>query len=483
MPLRRALAEWGMPFGLACMVVAFATGSGWNPRIKHDALDVRWVVLFVLCGAALVEAVRRYWPTRSLPPRGLLRFTALAACFLGVSFLSTAWSVAPRLTFERAVSLAVLFVFGAALAAATYGDTVARTRLFQGLGAGAVAVGLLGFGVILYDYNAAAIPATTGTPWRYRGWTENPNTIAILAGASLPILVAMAIRAPSARRRAGWLAGALVMVVSVILSESRGGLLAAGAGTLIVAVLGVRGPKRQLVAATAVVALFAGGIGLRERVQPPSTPFTSQVAAPTPTTTTPAPTPPTTQPKPAAPAPVVPAVKTAELPQEQDEIGHPSLSKQATTTVASGRLAAWEGALEQIGDRPVLGYGFGTEQRVFVDRWYYFQGGTTENSYLGLLMQVGAVGLALVLALGCALLIGGFRALRWVEDDERILVVAGLGVVLAAAMIALIQSYLYSVGNIATTTVWVSMFVLSPVALAPRAARARIRAAAPEGVA
>ena len=179
---------------------------------------------------------------------------------------------------------------------------------------------------------------------------------------------------------------------------------------------------------------------------------------------------------------MVPAVKTAELPQEQDEIGHPSLSKQATTTAASGRLAAWEGALEQIGDRPILGYGFGTEQRVFIDRWYYFQGGTTENSYLGLLMQVGAVGLALVLALGCALLIGGIRALRSVSDDERILVVAGLGVVLAAAMIALIQSYLYSVGNIATTTVWVSMFVLSPVALAPRAARARIRATAPEGV-
>jgi O-Antigen ligase len=491
MPLRRALAEWGMPFGLACMVVAFATGSGWNPRIKHYGLDTRWVVLFVLCGAALVLAARRYWPTRSLPPRGLLRFSALAACFLGVAFLSTAWSVAPRLTFERAVSLAVLFVFGAAISAATYGDTPARTRLFQGLGAGAVAVGLLGFCVVVYDYNAAAIPATTGTPWRYRGWTENPNTIAILAGASLPILVAMAIRAPSTWRRGGWLAGAVVMVVSVIASESRGGLLAAGAGTLIVAVLGVRGPKRQLAAATAVVALFAGGIGLRERVQPPSAPFTSQVAAPTPvapTTTTPAPTPkpkpkPHGKPKPPPPAPVVPAVKTAELPQEQDEIGHPSLSKQATTTSASGRIAAWEGALEQIGDRPILGYGFGTEQRVFIDRWYYFQGGTTENSYLGLLMQVGAVGLALVLALGCALLIGGFRALRWVEDDERILVVAGLGVVLAAAMIALIQSYLYSVGNIATTTVWVSMFVLSPVALAPRVARARIRAAAPEGVA
>jgi O-antigen ligase len=176
-------------------------------------------------------------------------------------------------------------------------------------------------------------------------------------------------------------------------------------------------------------------------------------------------------------------VRTALLPQEQDEIGHPALSKQATTTVASGRVAAWEGALEQIGDRPILGYGFGTEQKVFLDRWYYFQGGSPENSYLGLLLQVGALGLALVLAMGLALVVGGFRALRVVEGDDRILVVASLGVIVAAAAIMLIQSYLYSVGNIASTTVWIAMFVLSPIALAPRAARAHVRAAAREGMA
>ena len=175
-------------------------------------------------------------------------------------------------------------------------------------------------------------------------------------------------------------------------------------------------------------------------------------------------------------------MRTAELPQEQDEIGHPALTKRATTTLASGRIAAWEGVLEQIGDRPILGYGFGTEQKVFIDRWYYFQGGTAENSYLGLLLQLGVVGLALVLAMGCALIFGGVRALRYLDGDDRILAVAGLGVVLSAAAIMLIQSYLYSVGNVATATVWISMFALAPIALEPRAARARVRAAAPEGV-
>jgi O-antigen ligase len=172
--------------------------------------------------------------------------------------------------------------------------------------------------------------------------------------------------------------------------------------------------------------------------------------------------------------------KTQAIPNEQDEIGHPALSKQATTTIGSGRLAAWEGAAELIGDRPILGYGFGTEQKVFIDRWYFFEGGTTENSYLGLLLEVGAIGLALVLAMGCALAVGGFRALRVRDGEDRVLVVAGLGVLAAAAVIMLIQSYLYSVGNVATATVWISLFTLAPIALAPRIAPARIRAVAPE---
>ena len=155
-------------------------------------------------------------------------------------------------------------------------------RLFQGLGAGAVAVGLLGVGVLVFDYDASAIQSTSTSPWRYRGFTENPNTIAILAGASLPILAALAIRSTSARRQAAWLAGALVMVGSIVASESRGGLLAACAGTLVVTVFGVRGLRRQLVAVTALVLVFGGGLALRQAVQPPPPTFTSQIAAPQP---------------------------------------------------------------------------------------------------------------------------------------------------------------------------------------------------------
>jgi hypothetical protein len=463
MPLRRVLSEWGIPLGLACMVVAFAAGSASEPWIKRTGHDARWVVLALVCAAALADAVRRLRLTRNLPSRGLLRFGALAGSFLALAAVSTAWSVSPRLTFERAGSLAVLFALAAALASSTAGDLPARVRLFQGLAAGAIAVGILGLPVLVVDYDAAVENVQS---WRYRGFTENPNTIAILAGAALPILVSLAIRSRSRRRQLTWLAGGLLMLGSIIASESRGGLLAACAGTLVVTALGVEGRRQRIAAITALLAVFAGGMALRQVASAPGPSFSSQVAA--------APTsPPAANPKGrgAAPKPRGPIVvlntKTQELPSEQDEIGHPQLSKAATTTVASGRLAAWKGALELIGDRPILGYGFGTEQNVFVDRWYFFQGGTAENSYLGLLLQIGVIGLALIAAIGCALAVGAFRALRFVEGDERILVVAGLGVLVAAAAIMLIQSYLYSVGNVATATVWISLFALGTVALEP----------------
>jgi len=479
------------------MVVTFAAGSGFTPSLKRHASDTRWIVLMIVCAAALLDAIRRLVATRALPPRGLLRFGLLAATFLVVAVISTAWSVSPRLTFERAGSLTILFVLAAAIASSTARDVAARVRVFQGLAAGAIVVGLLGLFVLVFDYDAAYIG---GEVWRYRGFGENPNTVAILAAAALPLILGLALRAGSRGRRAAWLAGGLLLVASIIASESRGGLLAAGAGTLIVAALGVEGLRNRTAAVAALVLVFAGGIALREALEPPPTPFASQVApAPPPIPTKPVPPKkskskqhPRAKPgspgkhaKRPSPTPrsIVPKVrKTALLPREEDEIGHPGLSKKSTTTLASGRLAAWSGALDLIGERPILGYGFGTEQKVFVDRWFYFNGGMTENSYLGLLLQVGAVGLALIFAMGAALAAGGLRALRVLRGDEQLLALMGLGVLVAACAIMVIQSYLYSVGNVATATVWISLFALAPVALEPRAAPKRIRAAAPEGV-
>ena len=139
-------------------------------------------------------------------------------------------------------------------------------------------------------------------------------------------------------------------------------------------------------------------------------------------------------------------------------------------TTGSGRLTAWKGALKQAERRPLLGYGFGTEERVFIDRFYVFKGSRPENSYLGWLLQLGAAGLVLFLGLGVAL-VGVLWRARRAEGSRRDVLLAGASVVLAGYIVALVQSYVYSVGNVATASVWICAFAVCALASgAPRRA-------------
>lgn len=155
---------------------------------------------------------------------------------------------------------------------------------------------------------------------------------------------------------------------------------------------------------------------------------------------------------------------------------------------ASGRADAWAGAIEEGNRRPLLGYGFGVEDRVFVDRYYRFQGGRPENSLLGVYLQLGAVGLALFVALGVALVVPALRAVRYLPGMERGLAAACGAVVAAAIPLMFVQSFAYSVGNVATVTVWLSAFAFAvsrawAPAQADRRALSRTRSTVGAGVA
>jgi O-antigen ligase len=143
------------------------------------------------------------------------------------------------------------------------------------------------------------------------------------------------------------------------------------------------------------------------------------------------------------------------LPHQGQLIG----SRQAFGS--SGRTAAWRGALHQVDQRPVTGYGFGTEQRVFVDRYALFAGGLPENSYIGFLLQLGVVGLISFLALVAVWLGRGVGAYRRLADRDRLTLVACGAVVVAGLVCAIVQSYLTSVGNVATATFWIAAFMLA----------------------
>jgi O-antigen ligase len=100
----------------------------------------------------------------------------------------------------------------------------------------------------------------------------------------------------------------------------------------------------------------------------------------------------------------------------------------------------------------VAGYGFGTEERAFVDRYYTFDSALPENSYIGALLQLGLAGLALVVGLG-------LLALWRIRLSPVAAAVLAAGIVLGVT-----QSYLFAVGNDATIPVWLAWFMLAAAA-------------------
>jgi hypothetical protein len=432
---RQRVLDRIVPFLAGATVLAFAAGSSSVPRATSVGHPFRWVLLVALLGAA---ALRSNW--RAIPRTPLVA----AAALVGLAALSTAWSVEPRTSFERAVSLGLLFLTCLLLAAAVAGCRHRAEALLAGVLGGAAAVGLLGLLVLAVDHAHAVESATYQSPARFRGFGQDPNTVALLFGVTTPL----AVWAVLATRRRVLAASVLFLLVgTIVASGSRGALVAGAAGACVV--IGARSgrSRRALVGVVAVAAIAVAGAAVQAI---PSAAHVVNVSGP----------PPPGQPKPN------PGYLNGELvyPLNAD-VGKPlpgGGQPFVTRSIfgSSGRVQAWEGTLHEVARRPVVGHGFGTEQAVFVDRYYSFVGGLPENSYIGLALQLGALGIAALVALVAALALPAVRALRRSRND---LVAASLGVLVAGLVAAVVQSYLYSVGNIATAALWIPVFLLPAV--------------------
>lgn len=389
--------EWLLAATLAVTVFAFAAGSSIENRVLVYARTYRWVSLFVLLGVALVCAAAR-WTRRRLP----WTFLSLAAALVALASVSAAWSVDASLTVRRAGSLAVLFAVAAALLA------VSARRMLIGLLAGAVAVGVAGLATLAFDHAAAVQPASTQYPARFEGFEQNPDTAALLFALAVPIAVYLLLTTRTLLGRLAVAAALLLFTGSITASGSRGPMVGALLGTLVVVMGAVRG-RRRLVLAAAAVAVFGACLGI------------------------------------------------SRIPQAKPARAGSSASPAIRRTLfsSSGRRAAWSGAINQAEDRPIAGYGFGTEALVFVDRYAAFDSDLVENSYIGGALQLGMVGLVLLLAVVLAAL-GPFLLAPSGEVDA-----AYAGVAAAALLVALTQSYLFSAGNIGTLTAWISLFLVA----------------------
>jgi O-antigen ligase len=112
----------------------------------------------------------------------------------------------------------------------------------------------------------------------------------------------------------------------------------------------------------------------------------------------------------------------------------------------------------------VAGYGFGTELYAFQDRYRGFASENVENSYIGLFLELGLVGLALFLAIVVWIGVAAVRGFRRLAPDER-WPIAVCGALAAGGLILAVGlSYVYSVGNIGTVSFWVGLFLLAAAA-------------------
>ena len=410
-----------MPALVAITVFAFAAGSSSVPAVLHAGHKARWAALLAL----LVAAAWRVPLTRV--PRG----PALAAAILvALAALSTAWSVAPRTTFAKAGSLALLFAACLLLAARSH----LRRQLLWGVLVGAAAVALAGLLLLAVAHGDAVVEATYEAPARFRGFGQDANTPALLFGVTTPVAV-WALLVDRSRR--WWAATCLALFVGeIVASGSRGGLGSAAVGAVVVALCVARGRQAAALAA-AIVAVAAVGAFIQSLPSPAASSPAVERTAPGPT------------PK--------PGYKDAERLYPLDaDVGRPlpgggEPPVRRSFFGGSGRGAAWAGALHQAAQRPVAGHGFGTEERVFEDRYYTFVGGLPENSYIGLALQLGLAGLIAFAALLVALVRPALRHLRWSAP--------GLAVLAAGLVAAVGQSYFYSVGNLAAAALWIPVFL------------------------
>ena len=413
---------------LAATVLAIASGSSsvrWV--IEHTRGGIRWGMLFVLCALALVWAARRgRAELLTLRPPGLA-----CAVFAALAVLSTAWSVAPRLTFERAGTICVLFLAGAALAVAARERPPAVGAVLAGLLAGVVAVALASLLTLAFTHSNAVQPATLAYGARFQGYSQNPNTLGMVLSLGLPIATWFVLASGSTARRAVAVATWLLLFGELAATGSRGSLLAAAAGAVVVVALDRRPASQRVAVAAACLVAFAGGTAA------------SRVAKPS---TQPPPTIPTRLPK------------DAELRRPlETELGAPEPGagiQHRGLFSSSGRFRAWRGAIDQADERPIAGYGFGTESRVFVDRYFGLDSDVAENSYVGLYLQLGLAGLVLFLVVVVRALVAGFRAAAS----------APVAVVCAGAVLAVGQSFVYSVGATGTVPFWICIFLTSAVA-------------------
>jgi len=428
--LRHPRADAAVSLVLALTIFSFAAAS--SSVLTHGRTsEARWAMLGVLAAVAVLVAAAR--PRRPLvvPAPALL-----AGVFVVLAAASTLWSVDPRLTVKKTAANALLVGTAFLLAYACEGRRERVERVLHGVLGGAVLVAVAGLVVLSVDRTDAAPGKVDQFLSRFQGFGERPTTDAMLYALALPVAALVVVRARSVRGRALGIAAFALVDTLLIFSGSRGPQIGGIAGTVVLGLVLSRRGLLVLAAAVAATTVLAVVVVLAQTQGRPPAPQPGSTASA-----------PATASRPAASSP-------GELAQE---LGHGSNTDQRTIFGSSGRLGAWSFAIRQGNERPGLGFGFGTEERVFENHTYGYEGNQVSSSWIGLYLQLGLVGVLLLLAIWGSLAATLLGLVRRGRDPVAL---AAAGVVVAALPLTFVESWIYAVGNVATVPFWISALLL-----------------------
>jgi O-antigen ligase len=420
--------------GLVVVIALVASHiQPWNAPVFRP---MRTFVLLELAALTLVYlAVTR---TRLRPLPGVF----VTAVFTIVALLSAAWSADASLTVDRSVGFAALVFAAAALALGAVDRPRVVSQLMLALLAATTLIALAGIVELWHAYDQAVLAATKGQGARYSGIGQNPNQIPMLIALTLPFAL-WVVRESRGRRQALAVAVALLLAGSLVASGSRGAVVAAFAGCLVylLAVL----PHRWKAVLAGTTALFVVALVATQLPQPAAVN-------------------PDLYPEFGSTPKLGPTDLNNRLPLES-EFGFPGESvetgKTRTLFFTSGRLQAWESAVDQGLGRPIAGYGFGTEDETFVDRSYLFVSEAVENSFIGVFLQLGVLGVALLVVALALPLAAWWRVRSELEPERGEYAAACAGAVVAGIVLAVPQSYVTAVGSPPTAAFWIAFFLLA----------------------
>jgi O-antigen ligase len=356
---------------------------------------LRWLPFVLLGFGVLVETA-----LSGRSGRRFHGFDTYIVLWLAFALGSAFYSIAPSLTLGRAATLVLMYV-AVFWAVWRYAGRKGEESVVELVLLAALVV--FGGGLLL-------APLLGGLTFgeRFSGLMENPNSVGLLTALLMPLAVE---RLFSRGRFRDYLLVA-VMVVGIVLSGSRGGMLATLFGTTY-----VLWKARKRVFVVGLLASLAATILILAS----------------------------------------PREREAEL------VVDPYV-RAGTLATGSGRVEVWPVAMHIIGQRPFFGHGFGTEDLLFQSYGYdpesFLQhtGSYLHNSYLGLTAQLGLVG---ALAFFLPLIFFAYRRIRASFGDARLEVTHALeGTLIAALVACLFESWIYSMGNSQAFPFWVCLALL-----------------------